>query len=82
MQPTPQHLPPLAEYQDIKTAQETLGHFPTLDSLRWFIRRNRDQLADKGALILVAGRQKLHPGLTEEIVKETGRLAAIGGGGE
>jgi hypothetical protein len=80
MQTNPQHLPPLAEYQDLKTAQETLGHFPTLDSLRWFIRRNRDQLAESGALIMVAGRQKLHPGLAEVVVKEAGRQAALGGG--
>ena len=79
MQTTPQHLPPLAEYQDLKDARATLGHFPTLDSLRWFIRRNRDQLANTGALILVAGRQKLHPGLTEEVVVEVGRRAALGG---
>lgn len=82
MQTTPQHLPPLAEYVDLKDAQATLGHFPTLDSLRWFVRRNRAQLVENGALILVAGRQKLHPGRTEEVVVDVGHRAALGGGEE
>lgn len=80
MQNTTHHNPPLAEYVDLKTTQEKLGkgNFPTLDSLRWFVRRNRDRLAASGAMIMVAGRQKFHPELTEEVVVETGRRAALG----
>ncbi len=80
MQNTTYRLPPLSEYLDLADAQETLGHsFPTTHSLRWFIRRHRDKLANSGALIVVAGRHKLHPGLTEDVVKECGRQSALGG---
>lgn len=78
MQTTKQQLPPLAEYLDLKDAQEKLGHFPTLDSFRWFIRNHRNRLAACGALILVAGRQKFHLDLTKQVVVETGHLAALG----
>jgi hypothetical protein len=82
MQTTKQQLPSLAEYLDLKDAQQKLGHFPTLDSFRWFIRNNRERLAESGALILVAGRQKFHLDLTKQVVVETGHLAAIGKSGE
>ena len=82
MQTTKQQLPPLAEYLDLKDAQQKLGHFPTLDSFRWFIRNNRERLAASGALILVAGRQKFHLDLTKQVVVETGHLAALGKPGQ
>jgi hypothetical protein len=82
MQSTPKHLPPLAEYLDINEAQQQLGHFPTLDSFRWYVRNNRAKLAEAGALILVAGRQKFHPELTRLVVVETGRAAALRSAGE
>jgi len=78
MQTTKQHFPPLAEYLDPKDVQPQLGHFPTLDSFRWFVRNNRNRLAESGALILVAGRQKFHPDLTRQVVVEAGRAAAMG----
>lgn len=78
MQPTTPHLPPLAEYLDLKDAQQRLGHFPTVDSFRWFVRTNRERLATSGALILVAGRQKFHLELTKQVVVESGHLAALG----
>lgn len=73
-----QHLPPLAEYVDVKLAQEKLAHFPTIDSFRWFVRNNREHLAATGAMIMVAGRQNFHVKLTEQVVVEVGRIAAIG----
>lgn len=82
MQNAKSHLPPLAEYLDLKDAQQKLGHFPTLDSFRWFIRNNRDRLAASGALILVAGRQKFHLDLTKQAVVEAGHKAALGKPGQ
>lgn len=78
MRNTKPHLPPLEEYLDIKDAHQKLGHFPTVDSFRWFIRNNRDRLAASGALIFVAGRQKFHLDLTRQVVVESGHLAALG----
>ncbi|MCC7310160.1 MAG: hypothetical protein IT510_02810 [Sulfuritalea sp.] len=77
MQTTKQQLPPLAEYIELKDVQQKLGHFPTLDSFRWFIRNNRERLAESSAMILVAGRQKFHLELTRQAVVEAGRAAAL-----
>ncbi len=78
MHTTATPMPPLAEYLDRKEAQRHLAnHYPTEQSFAWFIRRNRDRLAESGAMILVAGRQKFHPGLTEQVVLEAGRRAAM-----
>ncbi len=78
MQSTVTPLPPLAEYLDLKDAQVALGHFPTVDSFRWFIRRHRDQLAACGAMIVVAGRQKFHLKLTGDFIVAAGHRAARG----
>jgi len=76
--PTAKHpLPPLADYLDATDAQKQLGHFPTLDSFRLFIRNNRERLAESGAMILIAGRQKFHLELTRQVVVEAGRAAAL-----
>jgi hypothetical protein len=78
MQTTSTPLPPLAEYLDRREAQRRLAaHYPTEQSFAWFIRRHRDRLAESGAMIVVAGRQKFHPGLTEQVVLEAGRRAAM-----
>lgn len=72
-------MPPLAEYIDLIEVQRKLPHFPTIDSFRWFVRRHRDELANRGALILIAGRQKFNLSLTEAVILEAGRRAALGG---
>jgi hypothetical protein len=77
MQTVKQPLPPLAEYVDLPEVQQQLGVFLTADSFRWFIRNNRDRLAESGAMILVAGRQKFHLELTRRVVVEAGRAAAL-----
>lgn len=82
MQTAKHHLPPLAEYHDIKDTQPKIEGFETLDSFRWFIRNNRERLAESGALILVAGRQKFHLDLTRQVVVESGHLAALGKPGQ
>jgi hypothetical protein len=74
------HLPPLAEYLDLRDAQKQLGVFPSLESFRWFVRNNRDRLVECGAMILVAGRQKFHLDLTRRVVVQCGHLAAVGKG--
>ena len=77
LQPT-YRLPPLAEYLDRKEVQQRfVSHYPTEQSFNWFIRRHRDRLAETGALILLAGRMKLHPLLTEQVVLEAGHQAVI-----
>ena len=83
MKPTASPLPPLEEYRDLPEIQQQLAEdFRTIDSARWYVRNNRDRLAEAGALILVAGRQKFHPALFRQVVVETGRAAALRSAGE
>jgi hypothetical protein len=81
MQHTTPQLPPLAEYLDPPEVQAALKtHYSTKQSFAWFMRRNRTRLAESGALIIVAGRMKLHPALTEQVVLEVSHRAACQGG--
>ncbi len=77
MQTATQQIPPLAEYVDLDSMQARLsGFFPTATSFRWFVRQRRDILVDELALIMVAGRMKFHPALTETVVVKVGRQSA------
>jgi hypothetical protein len=71
------NLPPLAEYVDLSgllpSVQPT---FPTLDSIRWFVRIHRETLARTGAVIALAGRLHYHPALFTRAAVEIGRNAA------
>ncbi|MBW6495855.1 MAG: hypothetical protein K0B16_15080 [Burkholderiaceae bacterium] len=70
-------LPPLDEYVEL---QDLLGSvkqaFPTEDSVRWFVRRNRDALASSGALIIITGRMRYHPARFKQAAVEIGQKAA------
>lgn len=70
-------LPPLDEYVDL---QDLLGSvkpaFPTEDSVRWFVRRNRDALATSGAVIIITGRMRFHPERFKKVAVEIGHKAA------
>lgn len=70
-------LPTLDEYVDIDPLQRTVASaFPTTDSLRWFVRRNRSTLVARGALIIVAGRMRFHPVRFKQAAVEIGQKAA------
>lgn len=69
--------PQLADYVSLDDIQKSLAaHFPTITSFRWFVRRHRLLLGGSRALILVAGRMKFHPALTEKVVLEAGSKSA------
>lgn len=71
------HLPDLAEYVDLATLQAAVAsNFPTLDSVRWFVRRHRDALAENGAVIVLAGRMRFHPGRFKQAAVQIGQRAA------
>ena len=81
MQSTENTTPPLGEFVGMAALLKidaVHAHFPTRHSLEWFLRRNRDQLAERGALILVAGRLQFHPTRFQAAVVEIGRQAAAG----
>lgn len=70
-------LPSLDEYVEIDALQPGVSAaFPTIDSLRWFVRRNRPALVESGALIIVTGRMRFHPARFKLATVEIGRRAA------
>jgi len=62
---------PLTEYQ-----QQRPHIFPSLDSLRWFIRQNHAALIERHALLMPTGRKLISPGLFDAFVVEVGAKKA------
>ncbi len=70
-------LPNLNEFVDIRMLHKSVDHtFPTQESIKWFIRQHRDELAVGGALINVTGRLRFHPARFQQVTVEIGRIAA------
>jgi hypothetical protein len=70
-------LPPLDEYVEIDALQPSVSTaFPSIDSLRWFVRRNRPTLVKRGAVIIVTGRMRFHPDRFKQATVEIGQRAA------
>lgn len=77
MQHTANTRPPLADFVDADEIREKFKNsFPAANSLTWFIRRHREELVRRGALLIVAGRFKFHPGQFEQVVLDVGQRAA------
>jgi hypothetical protein len=73
-------LPALDEFVDKRTLLPVVkDHLATEQSVNWFVRCHREQLADNGALILVAGRLRFHPARFKQSVVEIGARAAGAG---
>lgn len=70
-------LPPLDAFVDLPgLLTSVVETFPTEDSVRWFVRRHRDALVDRCALIIIAGRMRFHPGRFKQAAVEIGQKAA------
>jgi len=70
-------LPPLDEYVDLQSLLDNVKQaFPTEDSVRWFVRRNRDALAASGAVIIITGRMRFHAQRFKQAAVEIGQRAA------
>lgn len=77
MQDAPQPLPALDEYVDLRALLPAVVHtFPTQDSVKWFVRQHRGELAENGALINITGRLRFHPGRFAQAAVEIGNRAA------
>ena len=69
---TPLHrLRPLQQYQ-----AERQHIFPSVDSLRWAVRMNRDALESKGALVKLADRLLVDPERADQVFVAIGRRNA------
>ena len=70
-------IPSLDEFVDLETLQASVSNtFPTVDSVRWYVRQNRADLVDQGALIVVAGRLRFNPPRFKLAAVSIGRRAA------
>lgn len=49
--------------------------FPSIESLRWFIRCNKAALIAGGALLEIAGRTRVNPAAFDAVVLEVGKRA-------
>lgn len=57
--------------------QEARRHlFPSDSSLVWYIRQHRPALADRGAILLIAGRWHVNADAFDAYVLDTGAAAA------
>jgi hypothetical protein len=71
-------LPPLAEFVDLRDLLPQVLHtFPTLDSVRWFVRIHREPLARAGAVIAITGRLRFHPDRFQQAATEIGRASIV-----
>lgn len=71
------NLPPLDEYVELDALQKAVAPiFPTVDSLRWYLRRNRAALVERGAVIIITGRMRFHPVRFKQAAVEIGQKAA------
>lgn len=71
MPETAEALVPLLTYQE-RRAQL----FPTVESIRWFVRRQRAELVNGGALLLVAARWQVNIDRFDAYVMKAGKAAA------
>ena len=71
MTETVQALVPLLEYQ-----QGRAHLFPSLESLRWYLKRHRAALIEAEALVMVAGRLLASPEPFDGYVLRAGKDAA------
>lgn len=69
-------LPPLADFVDLLDLLPQVNHtFPSIDSIRWFVRIHREELARSGAVIAITGRLRFHPERFQQVAAEIGRQA-------
>lgn len=57
--------------------QEHPRTFPSLDALRWLIRKHKTRLVEGGALLVIAGRLWIDPPVFSQVVMEVGREEAL-----
>lgn len=79
MQDTQPPAATLDEFVDLRALLPSVNHtFPTPDSVKWFVRQHRAELAEAGALINITGRLRFHPERFQRSAVEIGRRAAQG----
>jgi len=61
----------------LQTYQQSRAHlFPSIESLRWFVRQQKHALVGAGALLFVAGRHMIAPAEFDTCVIEIGKQGA------
>ena len=83
IRPVQRDVPSLLDsLQDLETYQPSNNHiFPSIPSLRWYIRSHRGELIKSGALIEVAGRLLIDaPKFARKVLAIGAKVAAARGG--
>lgn len=76
MQNTSQPITALDEFVDLRALLPAVKHtFPSPDSLKWFVRQHKVELAEAGALINITGRLRFHPARFGQAAVAIGRNA-------
>jgi hypothetical protein len=65
-------LKPLPEY-----GRDRAHIFPSQSSLEWFVRMNRNNLVENGALLVICGRRMVNPALFDDAVLRVGQSSAL-----
>ena len=64
----------LADLVSLSEFQRTTAHlFPSVESIRWYLRQNGSKLRSSGAVLTIAGRIWICPSKFERDVLELGR---------
>ena len=67
----------LAGLCTVAAYQERNSHvFPSVPSINWFIRQNRDELIKQGALVEIAGCKQVNTPIMDHVVLEVGKRRA------
>ena len=78
MKPIEIKTPALNDYVDLRTLQrQVVQTFPTVESIKWFVRQHRAILVRQGALVAPTGHLRFHPQLFQQAAIEIGRAKAL-----
>ena len=62
----------------LQAYQQSRAHlFPSVESIRWYVRRHREELIDGGAVLTVAGRVQVSPGAFDGCLLVLGKRDAL-----
>lgn len=68
----------LADLVSLSDFQRATAHlFPSIESIRWYLRQNGKSLRTGGAVLTIAGRLWICPREFERIVLDLGRLSQL-----
>lgn len=69
------------EFEGLRRYQERNAVlFPSIESLRWYVRQHRGELVERGALIMHRGRLVIDSAAFKAVVRDIGKRQALPAG--